>query len=66
MTNCPLYNGQNLVYTGTKNPYALVQSSFAYNYKGGKKKNQSKKNNRKSKSKKNKIKKTRNQRNFSK
>jgi hypothetical protein len=27
MTNCPLYNGQNIVFTGTKNPYALIQSA---------------------------------------
>lgn len=25
MTHCPLYNGQNLNFTGNKNPYGLIQ-----------------------------------------
>ena len=25
MNNCPLYNGQNLNFTGKANPYALIQ-----------------------------------------
>jgi hypothetical protein len=31
MKNCPLYNGENLDFTGHKNPYGLIQ-------KGGKRK----------------------------
>ena len=27
MTNCPLYNGQNLIFTGNENPYALIQKA---------------------------------------
>lgn len=26
MSNCPLYNGKNLNFTGDKNPYALIQN----------------------------------------
>ena len=26
MNNCPLYNGQNLNFTGNKNPYGLIQN----------------------------------------
>jgi hypothetical protein len=25
MANCPLYNGQNLNFTGNENPYGLIQ-----------------------------------------
>jgi hypothetical protein len=27
MANCPLYNGQNLDFTGDKNPYGLIQKA---------------------------------------
>jgi hypothetical protein len=27
MANCPLYNGQNLNFTGDKNPYDLIQKA---------------------------------------
>jgi hypothetical protein len=27
MTSCPLYNDSNLAYTGSNNPYALIQSA---------------------------------------
>jgi hypothetical protein len=27
MANCPLYNGQNLDFTGNKNPYSLIQKA---------------------------------------
>ena len=26
MSNCPLYNGKNLNFTGDKNPYGLIQN----------------------------------------
>lgn len=26
MNSCPLYNGQNLNFTGNKNPYGLIQN----------------------------------------
>lgn len=26
MKGCPLYNGQNLVFTGSYNPYGLIQN----------------------------------------
>lgn len=26
MSNCPLYNGKNLNFTGDQNPYALIQN----------------------------------------
>jgi hypothetical protein len=26
MKGCPLYNGQNLAFTGTANPYGLIQN----------------------------------------
>lgn len=34
MAHCPLYNGQNLNFTGNKNPYGLIQD-------GGKRKSKS-------------------------
>ena len=27
MANCPLYNGQNLDFTGKENPYGLIQKA---------------------------------------
>lgn len=27
MKHCPLYNGQNLDFTGNKNPYGLIQNA---------------------------------------
>jgi hypothetical protein len=27
MANCPLYNGQNLDFTGKSNPYGLIQNA---------------------------------------
>ena len=27
MTHCPLYNGQNLNFTGKENPYGLIQKA---------------------------------------
>jgi len=27
MKNCPLYNGENLDFTGYKNPYGLIQKA---------------------------------------
>ena len=27
MPNCPLYNGKNLVFTGSENPYSLIQKA---------------------------------------
>ena len=27
MANCPLYNGQNLNFTGNENPYGLIQKA---------------------------------------
>jgi hypothetical protein len=27
MSKCPLYNSQNLVFTGNKNPYELIQNA---------------------------------------
>jgi hypothetical protein len=27
MTHCPLYNGQNLDFTGKENPYGLIQKA---------------------------------------
>lgn len=27
MANCPLYNGENLDFTGDKNPYGLIQKA---------------------------------------
>ena len=27
MANCPLYNGQNLNFTGKENPYGLIQKA---------------------------------------
>ena len=27
MSQCPLYNGQNLNFTGTNNPYGLIQKA---------------------------------------
>jgi hypothetical protein len=27
MANCPLYNSQNLNFTGNQNPYALIQNA---------------------------------------
>jgi len=41
MGKCPLYNGTNLNYTGTANPYALIQ-------KGGKRKSRKARKNGKS------------------
>lgn len=40
MNHCPLYNGTNLNFTGSQNPYALIQ-------KGGKKKSRKNKSKRK-------------------
>jgi hypothetical protein len=40
MTHCPLYNGTNLNFTGTENPYGLIQ-------KGGKKRTRKMKSRRK-------------------
>jgi hypothetical protein len=34
MTNCPLYNGENLNFTGKYNPYGLIQNNLMQN--GGK------------------------------
>lgn len=40
MTNCPLYNGSNLNFTGSENPYGLIQ-------KAGKKRSRRNKSKRK-------------------
>ena len=40
MTNCPLYNGTNLNFTGSENPYGLIQ-------KAGKKRTRKNKSKRK-------------------
>ena len=41
MNNCPLYNGTNLNFSGSKNSYGLIQN-------GGKKRNRKNKSKRKS------------------
>lgn len=46
MKHCPLYNGQNLNFTGNYNPYGLIQKAGKRRYKRSKK-NLSKKNKRK-------------------
>ena len=54
MTNSSLYNGQNLDFTGNKNPYGLIQNAGKRKRKGrGRKGTKSKKNkSKKSRSKK--------------
>lgn len=45
MTNSSLYNGQNLDFTGNKNPYGLIQNAGKRKRKGrGRKGTKSKKN----------------------
>ena len=39
MKHCPLYNGQNLDFTGNQNPYGLIQN-------GGKRRRKSRRTNR--------------------
>ena len=41
MKSCPLYNGQNLNFTGNQNPYGLIQN-------GGKRKSRKSRRSRKS------------------
>ncbi len=64
MTNSSLYNGQNLDFTGNKNPYGLIQNAGKGTRRKRRgtrsKRNKSKKNkSKKNKSKKNKSKKSR-------
>ncbi len=52
MKSCPLYNGQNLNFTGNQNPYGLIQN-------GGKRRSKRSKRSRRSMRKSGKGKKTR-------
>ncbi len=59
MTNSSLYNGQNLDFTGNKNPYGLIQNAGKRKRKGNKSKRKKSKRNKSKKSNKRSNKRTR-------